>query len=75
MSDPHQPDGVDESNGRITKGVARWSAPLAGGTSTDTDLRASASTLRTSTLVLVALGAVLLVGAAVVAVIGAARRD
>ena len=69
------PDGVDESNGRITKGVARWSAPLAGGTSTDTDLRASASTLRTSTLVLVALGAVLLVGAAVVAVIGAARRD
>jgi len=69
------PDGVDESNGRITKGVARWSAPLAGGTATDTDLRASASTLRTSTLVLVALGAVLLVGAAVVAVIGAARRD
>lgn len=68
------PGGVDESNGTVDDGVASWSAPMTGGSATSTDLTASSSERRNTTLVLAGLGVALLVGAAAVAVVGLRRR-
>lgn len=68
------PGGVDGSNGRITGGVARWTAPLTGGTRTSRTLTASASERRDGTLLLVGAGAVLLVVAVAVAAVTARSR-
>lgn len=68
------PDGVDDSNGRVVRGVASWRAPMTGGVATDEQLTASAGTTRTSTLVLAGVGAVLLAAAVVVAVVAMTRR-
>ncbi|MBS1836487.1 MAG: hypothetical protein JST64_02185 [Actinobacteria bacterium] len=59
------PGGVDSSNGRITGGAARWSVPLTGGKASSQTLRAAASDRRTSTLLLVGVGVVMVVAALV----------
>jgi len=68
------PGGVDESNGKVVRGVASWSAPMNDGTATDTTLHASSTERRSTTLVLTGLGVVLLVGAAAAVVVGLRRR-
>jgi len=68
------PGGVDESNGEVAKGVATWSASMAGGKATGETLTATASERRTTTWVLVGAGVLLIAVGLVVAVVGRVRR-
>lgn len=67
------PGGVDSSNGTVTGGVARWSVPLSGGSTTAERLTASAQERRNGTFLLVGAGVVMLVAAAALAA-SASRR-
>lgn len=70
------PGGVDATNGTLSHGVARWSAPIAGSKATDEVLTASSNDRRLGTLVVTVGGLALVVVAAVVAVTALrSRRD
>jgi len=68
------PGGVDGGNGKVAKGVASWTASMSGGAATDKELTATGTEQRSRSLVLLAVGAALIVGAVIVTVVGLARR-
>lgn len=63
------PGGVDDTDGALRAGTATWSAPITGGTATDEVLHAASTQRRTTTLVLVGAGVVLVLAALVWAVV------
>jgi hypothetical protein len=67
------PGDAPDTNGRVRGGRAEWRFPLTGGTPTSQALRSSSSDPDTRTLVLVALGGILLLAALVALVVGLVR--
>lgn len=67
------PGGLPDTGGRFADGAASWEFPVTGGEATDTRIT-STSTVESSLTVLVALGVLLLIAAAVVAVVAFRRR-
>ncbi|MEI2697268.1 MAG: hypothetical protein V9E94_02580 [Microthrixaceae bacterium] len=68
------PGGEPETNGEVFDGASRWSFPLSGGEPTSEQLTAVSSTSSGRTRLLGALGALCIVSAAVLVVIGMVRR-
>jgi len=67
------PGGLPETDGRFADGAAAWDFPVTGGEPTDTRI-SSTSVVESALAVLVALGVLLLIAAAVVAVVAFRRR-
>ncbi len=67
------PGGLPDTDGRFADGAASWDFPVTGGEPTDERI-ASGSVVESSLAVLVAVGVLLLIAAAVVAVVAFRRR-
>ncbi len=68
------PGGEPETNGEVVDGASRWSFPLSGGEPTSAKLTAASSTASGRTRLLGAVGALALVGAGLLVVVGLLRR-